>query len=172
MLFEELLHFWYWCRVLNDKYIVCWGHTRERRDPWRQAIQHFKCSSGETSYSYCSLFKTLILELKDSSRVWFRVSHPMKQIQITSDKTDSTFTASVCDAGSYFELNFSGCTMTIWPGEALSSLDTSELKVWRKVKSSLSAWPDRQTDREREKWVLSTPHVHLKNSSLCSHHTH
>lgn len=93
----------------------------------------------------------------------------MKQIQITKDKTDSTFTASVCDAGSYFERNFSGCTMTIWPGDALSSLDTSELKVWRKVKSSLSAWPDRQTDRRVN--VPSTPHVHLKNSILRFHHT-
>lgn len=88
-------------------------------------------------------------------------------------KKDSTFTVSVWDAGSYLERNFSGWTTTSCPGEALSSLATSELKEWRKVKSSLSALPDGQDGSESNiKPMPSTQHLrawHLFSDMVDNH---
>lgn len=65
------------------------------------------------------------------------------RLVFTENRREITFIASVCDEGSYFDRNFSGWTIITWPGDTFSRLDTSELNVWRKVKSSLNALPDR-----------------------------
>lgn len=94
---------------------------------------------------------------------------------------DSTLTENVWDDGSCLERNFSGWTITTWPGETLSSLATSALKEWRKVKSSLSELPASQTavntvntyanpkelQRTEDEWYQN-PEARGKNKKNCT----